>query len=163
MRKLVVRVLAMLSVLLVTAAALADWGVFKSDKFGFAMLVPGGTQWAAKDFGEGWGGITTKTGITEFVGIVKLGSFATPPELEAAAVKITGIPGGNWKKVDEGQNAAGWKWWKTFEAAGNGKLLFTVLGNGPKGSYVLFLGTTEADFRANNPAYQKWYKSITLF
>src|SRR5262249_25375953 len=134
-------VIVLVAMLLATAALAQSWGIFKSDKFGFAMLVPPGTNWAAKDFGKGWGGITAKTGITEFVGIVKLNTFAPAIELEKAAVELTGVPPAAWKKVDEGQNKAGWKWWRSYEATGNGKVLLAVLGNGPKGSYVLFLGT----------------------
>jgi hypothetical protein len=163
MRKLV-RALTLLGVLMLAGAALAaDWGIFKSDKFGFAMLVPPNSQWAAKDYGSGWGGIFTKSGVTEFVGIVKLDSQGTPVELENAAIKLTGIPAAGWKKVDEGTNKAGWRWWRTYEATGNGKVLLTVLGTGPKGSYVLFLGTTAADMAAHRPQYQEWYNKLTLF
>jgi hypothetical protein len=164
MRRTIIKVMAGLVVLtLCGLAAAANWAVFKSDKFGFAMLVPPGTQWAAKDYGKGWGGIHTKTGITEFVGIAKLKEYASPAELEASAVLLTGVPAKAWKKVGEGTNRNGWKWFRTYEATGNGKVLLTVLGTGPKGSYVLFLGTTAADVAANKPLYLKWYDSLTVF
>jgi hypothetical protein len=43
------------------------------------------------------------------------------------------------------------------------RILFTVLGTGKRGSYILFLGTSQADFAANNALYQQWYRSLTLY
>jgi hypothetical protein len=156
--------LVLIAVMLFSGLALAqNWSVFKSDKFGFAMLVAPGTEWAAKDFGKGWGGIAAKKGVVEFAGIAKLKTFAPAPELEKDVILITGIPAGNWKKVDEGTNKAGWKWWRSYEARGNGKVLLTVIGNGPRGSYILFLGTTEADLAKNRPLYKQWYNTLTVY
>ena len=81
----------------------------------------------------------------------------------AVAVQMTGVPGPAWKKIDEGSNVAGWRWWRTYEVTGNGKVLLAVLGNGPKGSYVLFLGTTAADMAANRAQYREWYNKLTVF
>jgi hypothetical protein len=164
MRKLILRLLVALSIVTLAGLACAGgWSVFRSDRFGFAMLVPPNSTWAAKDFGGGWGGIFTKTGVTEFTGLVKLGEYASPAELEGAAVKVTGVPGAAWKKVDEGQNKAGWKWWRSYEATGNGKVLLAVIGTGPKGSYLLFLGTTAADLAANRALYREWYNKLTVY
>jgi len=159
----------MLPFLLVFGLALPaqaqNWSVFKSDRFGFAMLVAPGTKWAARDFGQGWGGIGAKIGVLEFVAIVKLGYFAPPKELGAAAILLTGVPASAWSKSDEGKGQAGWNWWQTYQVRNNaaGRLLFTVLGTGKRGSYILFLGTSQADFAAHNALYQQWYRSLTLY
>ena len=38
-------------------AAMADWSVYRSDKLGFAMLVPPNSSWADRDYGNGWGAV----------------------------------------------------------------------------------------------------------
>lgn len=155
----------LLSVSFAPAASAQGWSVFKSDRFGFAMLVAPGTRWVAADFGQGWGGIRAKKGVLEFVAIVKLGYFAPPKELGDAAIALTGVPAAGWKKVDEGKGNSGWKWWQTYEArnAAAGRVLFTVLGTGPRGSYILFLGTSQADFAAHKGLYDQWYRSLSLY
>lgn len=142
-----------------------NWSIFKSDRFGFAMLVAPGTKWVARDFGQGWGGIRAQVGVLEFVAIVKLGYFAPPKELGAAAVTLTGVPAKAWSKNDEGKNANGWNWWQTYQVRNDmaGRILFTVLGTGKRGSYVLFLGTSQADYTANAALYRQWYNSLTLY
>jgi hypothetical protein len=149
---------------LAAPAAAQGWSVFKSDRFGFAMLIAPGTQWQARDYGKGWGGIRAQKGVLEFAAIVKRGFAATPRQLGDAAIALTGVPAAGWRKVDEGKGM-GWKWYQTYEARhpGNGRVLFTVLGTGPRGSYVLFLGTTQADFAAHKALYDQWYRSLTLY
>lgn len=163
MRRLVL--LAVLTLGLVLPAQAQNWSVFKSDRFGFAMLVAPGTAWAARDFGQGWGGIRAKVGVLEFVAIVKLGYFAPQKELGDAAIVLTGVPGPAWTKTDAGRKKAGWNWWETYMVRNDaaGRVLFTVLGTGKRGSYILFLGTSQADFAANNALYQQWYSSLTLY
>jgi hypothetical protein len=124
------------------ATSMSGWGVYKSDKFGFAMLVPPNTKWADRDYGNGWGAIATKTGVMEFVGLAKLNTFASMLELENEAIKLTKVPGPAWRKIDEGRNVAGWKDYRSYEAVGNGMVLLAVLGTGKKGSYILFMSTT---------------------
>jgi hypothetical protein len=150
---------------LATPAAAQGWSVFKSDRFGFAMLVAPGTEWVARDFGRGWGGIRAEKGVLEFVAIVKRGYAAPPRELGDAAIALTRVPAAGWRKVDEGKRYAGWNWWQTYEARNDaaGRVLFTVLGTGPRGSYILFVGTTQADFRRNRALYDQWYRSLTLY
>jgi hypothetical protein len=147
------------------AAPAADWSVFKSDRFGFAMLLAPGMRWEARDFGSGWGGIAARKNEVAFLAIVKLGYAAPPRELGDAAIALTRVPEAGWRKVDEGKGQAGWKWWQTYEArnSSTGRVLFTVLGTGPRGSYILCIETSEADFKAQNAAYQKWYRSLTLY
>jgi hypothetical protein len=150
---------------LAASATAQGWSVFKSDRFGFAMLVAPGTRWEAQDFGGGWGGIRAKKGVLEFVGIVKLDYAAPPKELGEAAVMLTRVPQAAWRQVDKGRNNAGWNWWQTYEArnSNTGRVLFTVLGTGRRGSYILFLETSQADFAANRALYDQWYRSLTLY
>lgn len=161
------RLVSIAAALLMTATALAadGWQVFKSDRFGFAMLVAPGTAWVAKDFGDGWGGMRAQKGVLAFLGIVNLGRFATPAELERSAISVTKVPGPGWRKTDEGRNANGWKWWRTYRAslAGQDRVLFAVLGTGKRGSYMLLLETSEADFAAHQALYEQWYRSLTLY
>lgn len=158
------------ALLLVVGLALAasaqaqNWSVFKSDRFGFAMLVPPGTRWEARDFGNGWGGMHTRSGVVEFVGIVRMGHYDSAAEMEQAAVKLTKIPASEWSPEDRGSNANGWKWWRTYNArVGKDRIIFAVIGTGKRGSYVLFLETTREDFTANRPLYRQWYQALTLY
>jgi hypothetical protein len=97
-------------------ASAADWAIFKSDRFGFAMLLAPGMQWEARDFGSGWGGVAARKNEVAFLAIVKLGYEAPPRELGEAAITLTRVPAAAWRKVDEGKGQAGWKWWQTYEA-----------------------------------------------
>jgi hypothetical protein len=148
-----------------TTGGAADWSIFKSDRFGFAMLLAPGMRWEARDFGSGWGGIAARKNEVLFLAIVKLGYQARPRELGDAAITLTRVPAAAWRKVDEGRNLAGWKWWETYEArnSATGRVLFTVLGTGRRGSYILCIETSASDFKAQNAAYQKWYRSLTLY
>jgi hypothetical protein len=150
---------------LAATAGAEEWSTFKSDRFGFAMLVAPGTRWEARDFGEGYGGMRAQKGTLEFAAIARLGYAATPRELGEAAIMLTRVPSAGWRKVDEGKQFNGWTWWQTFEARNDekGRVLYTVLGNGPRGSYIVFLGTTKADFTANRALYRRWYQSLTLY
>ncbi|HET9314012.1 MAG TPA: hypothetical protein VFQ51_00420, partial [Vicinamibacteria bacterium] len=93
---------ALVAALVLFAGSLrADgWQVFKSDRFGFAMLVAPGTAWEAQDWGGGWGGMRAQKGVLEFLGIVKVGSFASPADLERDAIALTKVPGPAWQKTD---------------------------------------------------------------
>lgn len=163
MRRFAVLVLLVLGC--AASASAQGWSVFKSDRFGFAMLVAPGTQWQARDSGNGWGGIHATKGTLEFSGIVRLGYRGTPRELEEFAVAATRIPGPAWKKVDSGANANGFNWWETFEARNNSRnrVAFAVLGTGRKGSYILVLETSQDDFAAHRDLYNQWYRSLTLY
>lgn len=162
MRRLVSLAVALLSA---GTAAADGWQVFKSDRFGFAMLVAPGTAWVAQDFGDGWGGMRAQKGVLAFVGIVRLDRFASPAELERSAITVTKVPAGAWRKTDEGRNANGWKWWRTYRASLTAKerVIFAVLGTGKRGSYMLLLETSESDFAAHEALYEQWYRSLTLY
>ena len=115
--------------------------------------------------GKGWGGIAAQKGVLEFVAIVKKGYAAPPRELGASAILLTGIPAAGWRKTDQGRGANGWNWYETYEARNRatGRMLFAVLGTGRRGSYILFLGTSAADFTAYRALYDQWYRSLTLY
>jgi hypothetical protein len=156
------------SLVLLAGAPVASpqgWSVFKSDRFGFAMLVAPGTRWEARDLGNGWGGMHARKGTLEFVGIVSLGTFADPAAMERSAVRFTKIPADAWTLNDQGQNMNGWRWWRTYRARiePTGRTVFAVLGTGPRGSYMLLLETSHADFAANKALYDQWYRSLTLY
>src|SRR5262245_36204648 len=97
-----------------TASAQA-WKTFRSDRFRFEMLIPPGTTWSAKDFGDGWGRIIAKTGAVTFVAVNRKAYFAQPLELQRYAVRATDIPWTHWKEVDKGRGKNGWTGWKTYE------------------------------------------------
>lgn len=163
MRRILVSLLLCLA--FAANASAQGWSIFKSDRFGFAILVAPGTKWEARDFGNGWGGIHAKKGILEFTAIVRLGYLATPKELGDFAIAGTKIPAAAWRKTDEGRNTNGWNWWQTYEARSSsmGKMCFTVLGTGRRGSYILALDTSQTDFAAHKGLYDQWYRSLTLY
>lgn len=165
-RRRSVSLVGVLLVVTLAAEAVAQgWSVFKSDRFGFAMLVAPGTQWEARDFGSGWGGIRTKKGIIDFVAIVRLGYAGSPKELGDFAIAATKIPAAAWTKTDAGKNGNGWSWYQTYEArsSATGRIAFAVLGTGRRGSYILYLETSQADYAANKALYGQWYRSLTLY
>ncbi len=143
--------------------ALAEWKIYKSSDYGFAMLVPEGTKMAGKDFGQGWGGLYCTVEGVELYGLAKLGTQATPEEIEKFAIEVSKIPADNWKLTDSGSGSSGWKWYRTYQATGGDNMVVAVLGTGPRGSYLLFLKTTVSDYNANKSDYMTWYNSLTLF
>jgi hypothetical protein len=161
---------ATVALLVASAAVAQSWSVFKSDRFGFAMLVAPGTKWAARDFGDGWGGIAAERGVLQFFALTKMSSWPEADAMERAAVRLTNIPSAQWRLVDDGNGrtnglgASGWKRWRTYLAHGpNGRMVYAVLGHGSRGAYLLLLGTTQADYLAHERQYQQWYASLTLY
>ena len=164
-------VLTLLVAFVAASAAAQGWEVFKSDRFGFAMLVAPGMKWTARDFGSGWGGITAEKGVFEFRAICKKGEHSDATKMEQTAVEVTGIPANAWTKIDEGVGrrdglgANGWRFWRTYLAKNSRthRMVYAVLGHGPHGSYLLLLETTEADYVAHESLYKQWYRSLTVF
>jgi hypothetical protein len=167
-----IRSLLLAAALLAGAAAGAQgWQVFRSEKFGFAMLVSPGTQWAARSFGS-WGGIAAETGFVKFFALVSVGEWAGAEQLEKAIVGLTKLPPLAWSMVDRHENHRagtslyrnGWRKWRTYLAKdGRGGMLYAVMGHGQRGSYLLFLETTEGDYAAHETLYQQWYATLTVF
>jgi hypothetical protein len=163
--------LTLVVVFIAASAAGQGWKVFRSDRFGFAMLVAPGMEWTARDYGNGWGGVTAEKGVFQFMAICKMREHSDVTKMEQAAVDVTGIPATAWSKIDEGVarrgslSGNGWSFWRTYLAKNprTHRMVYAVLGHGPHGSYLLLLGTTEADYAANERLYQQWYRSLTVF
>jgi hypothetical protein len=154
-----------LSLAATTLPAASGWGVFKSDRFGFAMLVAPGTRWEIQDFGNGWGGMVARKDLLEIRAIANMGDFSDASAIEGAAVRLTGVPAEFWKLEDQGQNANGWRWWRTYKVhrRDTGRVLFAILGHGPRGSYLFGLETDESEFEAHKSLYYEWYRSLSVY
>lgn len=139
------------------------WETYRANEYGFEMLMPKGAKVKEREAAGGWGGLYVSFEGVEFYGFAKLGSEEKAEDIEQAAVKETGIPDAAWKKVDEGKNEGGWKWYRVYEARKKGKVIYGASGVGPSGSYLLFLRTTKKDFDENKKDYVKWYESVRLF
>jgi hypothetical protein len=163
--KFALRTLVTAVLLIAAVAALADnpgWSTYRAAEYGFTMLVPEGTKFREKESAGGWGELWAEHDGVKVYALAKLGEWATPEEIEAVGVKLTGIPASAWTQINEGKNQAGWKWYRTVEAIRGGKLIVGDYGTGPKGSYLILLETTESDYEENKAAYKTWYQSIQL-
>jgi hypothetical protein len=148
-----------------TLPAAGDWQVFKSDRFGFAMLVAPGTQWEVQDSGNGWGGLRARKDLLEIRAIANMGDFSDASVIEGAAVRLTKVPAEFWRLEDQGQNANGWRWWRTYKVhkQDTGRVLYAILGHGPRGSYLFGLETSESEFEAHKSLYLEWYHSLSVY
>jgi hypothetical protein len=160
-----IALVAGLSLAATSLPAASDWQVFKSDRFGFAMLVAPGTHWEIRDFGHGWGGMVARKDQLKIMAIANMGDFSDASVIERAAVKITEVPGEFWSLEDQGQNANGWRWWRTYKVRllDEGRVMYGMLGHGPRGSYLILLKTSESDFEAHKPLYLEWYNSLSVY
>jgi hypothetical protein len=138
------------------------WESYVAKDYGFSMLVPEGTRFVEREFAGGWGELWAEHEGVKFYALAKLGEQATPEEIEKVGVQLTGIPNSAWKTINEGENQAGWIWFRTVEASQGGKLILGDYGTGKRGSYLLILETTESDYREYKADYEKWYASIRL-
>ncbi|MDH4129982.1 MAG: hypothetical protein OEV44_14590 [Spirochaetota bacterium] len=124
------------------------------------MFIPKGAKPQEKEIGK-WGGLYVKHDGIELWGLAKLGTKATPAEIEKFGEKITNIPAKFWKNEDEG-SGKGWEWFKSVQAKNDSTVVFGGYGVGPKGSYLLIIKTTSSDLEEHNVEYMKWYNSIKL-
>ena len=138
------------------------WATYRNEEYGFSMLMPVGTVFVEEQFGGGWFELWAEYQGVKFYALAKLGEQATPEEIERIGVKLTGIPAGYWKQIDQGRNDNGWNWYRTVRASRNGVLVFGGYGTGRRGSYLLILETTERDYQAYKSDYHEWYESIRL-
>ncbi|EDY22304.1 hypothetical protein CfE428DRAFT_0429 [Chthoniobacter flavus Ellin428] len=148
----------------VSGAAFADpagWTTYKANDYGFSMLVPEGAKVQTKEWGGGWGGLYSEHDGVTLYAVAKLGEPESAEDIEAFGVKLTMIPDDGWTQIDKG-TGKGWKWYRTVKATKGSKLAFGGYGVGPKGSYLLILVTTAADFKEHQADYEKWYESIRL-
>ncbi len=166
MSRKVLFVLAMGIILLwlsIPASAGEGWVKYKSDDYGFSMLVPEGTKFQEKEYEGGWGALYANYQGIQVLALGKMGAPEKPEAIEKYGVKITGVPGEYWKVIDKGKDSNGWKWYYTVKASDGKKVAYGGYGVGPKGSYLLVLITSKTDFEENYNDYLKWYKSIRLF
>ena len=141
-----------------------DWKTYRSDDYGFSMLIPSGAEPVGKDLGGGWGHVQVNVGSgIEIHAVGQLGSAASPDEIEAFAIDFTGIPANEWTKKDEGKGKNGWTWFRTYEARQGSSLFYVVLGTGPRGNYLAGVKTSVADFAASGALYLEWYGSLSVF
>jgi hypothetical protein len=138
------------------------WVKYQAKEYGFSLLVPTGTKFAEKEFGDGWGQLWAQHEGVTLYGLAKLGERATPAEIERVGVKLTGIPSSAWKEIGKGENKGGWLWYRTVEASDGDTLIIGDYGVGSRASYLLILVTTESDYREYEADYKTWYQSIQL-
>jgi hypothetical protein len=162
--KLRVLFTVLVAVSLVTIAADAqEWVEYRSVDYGFSMKVPTGTRLVEKEGRDGWGFLYVMHEGVELFAWAKLGTYATPEEIERFANRVTGTADRQWKLITQGTNQNGWRWFRTAEASDGRTLILCDYGTGPKGSYLLLLKTTEEDYAKHKADYQTWYESIRLF
>ena len=149
--------------LLGSVAHARPWVQYKSDKYGFSMLVPKGTRFVDKEWKKGWAGVRANYWGVRLYGITHKGKQHTPGQIELFGVLVTGVPFKRWKVIDKGKNKRGWNWYKVARATDGKRVALAGYGTGKKGSYLLVLVTTVKSFRRHRAAYRKWARSVTLF
>jgi hypothetical protein len=156
--------MAFVALFVISSSASAQWQEFKSDEYGFRMLVPGSTEGVAKDFGGGWGGMYFEAGAhTKVYGVAKLGPAETPEAVRAFGATATGIPADQWKQESKGTDWNGFTWYEVYSAEGGGKVMGAYLGAAPKGSYFIYMETTPEEYEASQAAFEKWEESIHVY
>lgn len=138
-----------------------DWQPYSDSKYGFSMLVPGGTQMATREWPGGWGGMAAEADGVTVLGVAKLGEQASLADIERFGVELTGIPAAAWTQIDAG-SGKGWTSYRTIKAQAGSKLVFGGYGTGPKGSYLILLETTPDDFAEYQADFEHWYESVRL-
>jgi hypothetical protein len=144
-----------------TFAGEDDWATYKDEHYGFSMLMPAGARFKESEAKDGWGALQASGDGVEFLAIAKLGTEAAAADIEKVGVRVTGVSADHWKEIDKG-SGNGWKWFKTVEASDGKNLLFGGYGVGPKGSYLVLVKTTEADYKEHKADYKEWYDSVKL-
>lgn len=160
---LIARIFVALAGLMLYAAAHAtDWKYYETKQYGFSMLVPSGASLQTREWGGGWGGISSNYEGVKFYGLAKLGAKESDPDIERYALNVIGIPAGAWTKTDQATNVRGWERSYVFKANVGSRLIFGMYGVGKKGNYLLYLDTTPGDYMDHKAEYDKWYESIRL-
>lgn len=142
------------------AGAEDGWKRYAAPEYGFSMLIPTEaktSEWEKKP----WGGLyATYEGIQVW-GLAKLDEQASAEEIEKYGVGITQISTDSWKVIDSG-SGSGWQWYKTVKAQSGIHTIYGGYGVGDKGSYLVLVKTTQADYDEHEADYIKWYESIQL-
>ncbi len=150
------------SLLVSSAAEAAAWKEVKSDEFGFRMLIPPKMKMVGKDAGD-WGGLFGVLGPVKIYGLARVGAHPSEANMKAFAAGHVAIPFDKWKLVHQVENKHGWTWAKTYRAEVAGRVVFAVLGHGPRGAYLIYLATTPANLKLFKLAYLKWYTNVHVF
>lgn len=167
-RRVAVRFLAFVSLafvsMIVAGTMVADegWTRYSAPDYGFSMLVPAGTEIVEREWPGGWGGLYAEHEGVKLYALALLGDWSTPEEIEKFGIEVTGIGDKYWSLIDKGKNTAGWRWYRTVKAEAGGRVVYGGYGVGEKGSYLLLLATTSADFKAYRSDYEHWYESVRL-
>ncbi len=140
----------------------ADWRQYESKVYGFSMIIPEMTSLAEKRPQNGWGSLRAVYLQTEILVLAKLGATAEEIEFRSLATQITGIMPGDWKIVDQGKNARGFKWFKTLNAFRGATVVYGIYGAGQRGSYLFLLKTDPQHFEEKKTEFTRWYESIML-
>jgi len=146
---------------MVQVGAAADWQYYEAKKYGFSMLVPTGVTVKEREWAGGWGQLWAEYEGVKLYGLSKMGAKESDGDIEKFAVRVIGIPAGEWKMIDAGRGR-GWERYRTFEAVRGNALYFGGYGVGPKGNYLLYLETTVSDYNEHKSDYIKWYESVRL-
>ena len=144
------------------SADTAQWREFKWKQFGIALQAPSQTAFVMRERDDGWGELHGSAGQAYFRIICKLDVQATEPQIQAYAEKEFGVSSKQWEIFDAGAETNGWNWYKSFFATQTGEAFVAGYGTGTKGSYLVYLKTTETALDQNREAYKKWYHSIRL-
>ena len=64
----------MAGLMLFAAAHASDWKYYETKPYGFSMLVPTGAKLQTREWGGGWGGISSNYEGLKFYGLAKLGA-----------------------------------------------------------------------------------------
>ena len=145
-----------------TVAFAAEWEVYRSDEYGFSMMLPAGTRLVEREKSDGWGFLYAQHDGIEFYALARLGPPATAADIEKVGVRVSKIADRHWKAIDKGEHHNGWTWWRTAEASDGHIIVFAGYGTGPRGSYLCFVKTTEEDYAKNKAEYRGWYESVKL-
>lgn len=148
-------------VCLFAVPAAGQWDVYRSNTYGFAMLVPRGAQGVVYEK-SGWGGNLWDVNGVKIIGLSKIGNYKNDL-IKASAAEISGVPANLWILIDKGAKVNGWSWYELYGASDGTTAVFCVVGQGPNRMHILYIFTTVADFQANRAAYDTWYKSLTVF
>jgi hypothetical protein len=117
---------------------------------------------AGKEAGE-WSGLFGILGAVKIYGLARLDAFPNEAAMGAFAAGQVAIPFDKWQLVNDMRDKRGWTWAKTYRAELAGRVVFAIIGHGPRGAYVIYLATTPASLKQRKLAYLKWYANVKVF
>lgn len=143
-------------------AMAGPWQAYNAPDYGFSMLVPEGAQLETREWPGGWGGLRGSYQGVTVLGVAKLGAHETAEAIEQFGANLTGIPRHAWEEFDAGADK-GWDGYRAVRAELGERIIFGGYGIGPKGSYLVLLETTLADYAVHEDEYETWYESVRLY